>query len=367
MNILIPNLGSTSLKYQIVEMPSEKVIAKGRSERVVDYREALAQIGTAGARIDAIVLKAAHAGPNYRGTFLVDDALIAAMKQFRAAAGIHNTIYLNAISIFQKEMPGVPIICAFEPEFHANRPDHARYYGVPDNWRDEGVIKYGFHGASHQFVAERVAQIVGPKSRLISCHLGGSSSVCAILDGRSIDHTMGFSPQSGLENATRPGDLDVYAVLYMMERHKWSIDDTRQILDKQSGLTGMSGIDGGDVRDLEAAAKAGSKRAELALQTFVYETKKAIGSFAAAMGGVDVITFAGGIGENAVNLRASICEGLDFLGVKLDPAKNASGPTERTLAKDDSKVALWTIQTDEEVIVARRGYRVLSALKAKAS
>ena len=236
MNLLIPNLGSTSLKYQILEMPSETSLAKGRLERVTNYRDAIAQISTAGTPVDAIALKAVHAGPNYRGTFVVDDGVIAALRQFLPAAPAHNAIYLTAIDAFREAMPGVPIVAAFEPEFHATMPEHARLYGVPGAWLEDGVVKYGFHGASHQYIAERVAGLLGRRPKLVSCHLGGSSSMCAIADGRSVDTTMGFSPQSGLENATRHGDLDVFAVLYMMERHNWTCDEVRRQLAKGGGL-----------------------------------------------------------------------------------------------------------------------------------
>ena len=359
MNILIPNLGSTSLKYQILEMPSEKVLGKARVERIANYREAIAQIGTAERRIDAIALKAVHAGPGYRGTFLVNGGVVVAMRQFLAAAAVHNAIYLEAIEAFQQTMPGVPIVAAFEPEFHASMPEYARVYGVPRSWRDEGVIKYGFHGASHQFVAERVAGMLGRQVKLVSCHLGGSSSMCAIDGGRSVDTTMGFSPQSGLENATRCGDLDVFAVLYMMERHGWTIDEVRRQLAQGGGLAGLSGVPGGDVRDLEAAAAQGNQNAELALEVFVHEVRKTIGAFAAVMGGLEAIAFTGGIGENSSRLRAACCQGLEFLGVRLDPAKNEASGGDRTASADDSRVTVLTLATNEELIVARRCYRVL--------
>ena len=228
MNLLIPNLGSTSLKYQILEMPSETVLAKGRLERVANYREAIRQVDAGETPIDVVALKAVHGGPRYRGTFVVDDGVIQALRQFLPAAPAHNAIYLTAIEAFREAMPGIPIVAAFEPEFHATMAEHARLYGVPSFWLDEGVAKYGFHGASHQYVAERVATLLGRHTKLVSCHLGGSSSMCAIADGRSLDTTMGFSPQSGLENATRHGDLDVFAVLYMMERHGWSTEEVRR-------------------------------------------------------------------------------------------------------------------------------------------
>ncbi len=361
MNLLIPNLGSTSLKYQVLEMPSEIVRAKGRVERVRDYREAIAQISAGEGKIDAIVLKAVHAGPQYRGTFLVDEGVVDALRQFLPAAPAHNAIYLTAIEAFRQAMPGVPIVAAFEPEFHATMPDCARLYGVPRSWIDEGVVKYGFHGASHQYIAGRVAEMLGRPVRLISCHLGGSSSLCAIDRGRSIDTTMGFSPQSGLENATRHGDLDVFAVLYMMERHGWGPEEVRRQLATGGGLAGLSGVAGGDVRDLEAAAATGSAEAEQALAVFVYQVKKTLGAYAAAMGGLDAVAFTGGIGENSPRLRAACCAGLEFLGIRVDPERNETGSGDRLVSSDQSGVAVLALSTNEELIVARRAYRLLHA------
>jgi acetate kinase len=360
VNLLIPNLGSTSLKYQILEMPSEKALAKGRLERVTNYRDAIAQISTGGVGIGAVALKAVHAGANYRGTFVVDDGVIAALSQFLPAAPAHNAIYLTAIEAFAGAMPGVPIVAAFEPEFHRTMPEHARLYGVPSEWREEGVEKYGFHGASHQYIAERVAGMLGRRVKMVSCHLGGSSSMCAIDGGRSVDTTMGFSPQSGLENATRHGDLDVFAVLYMMERHGWSVEEVRRQLARTGGLAGLSGIAGGDVRDLESAAESGNREAALALDVFVYQVKKTIGAYAAAMGGIDAVAFTGGIGENSALLRERCCEGLEFLGVKIDPVRNAA-VGDRVVSAEDSRVAVLALATNEEVIVARRAWRCLCA------
>ena len=357
MNLLIPNLGSTSLKYQILEMPSERAIAKGRLERVTNYRDAIAQIATGDTPIHAIALKAVHAGPAYRGTFVVDDGVVAALRQFLPAAPAHNAIYLTAIEAFQQAMPGVPIVAAFEPEFHATMPEYARLYGVPGQWLEDGVAKYGFHGASHQYISERVTAMLGRPVKLVSCHLGGSSSMCAIDRGRSIDTTMGFSPQSGLENATRHGDLDVFAVLYMMERHNWTCDEVRRQLAKGGGLAGLSGVDGGDVRDLEAAS---TDRAALALEVFMYQVKKTIGAYAAAMGGLDAIAFTGGIGENSARLRVSCCAGLEFLGVQIDPARN-EGSGDRAVSPEGALVTVLALATNEELTVARRAYRCLSA------
>lgn len=360
MNLLIPNLGSTSLKYQILEMPSEKPLAKGKLERVSDYRAAISQISMAGTPIDAVALKAVHAGPCYRGTFVVDDSVVAALRQFLPAAPAHNAIYLTAIEAFSEAMPGVPIVAAFEPEFHATMPEHARLYGVPGAWFAEGVAKYGFHGASHQYVAERVAAMLGRKPKLVSCHLGGSSSMCAIDNGRSVDTTMGFSPQSGLENATRHGDLDVFAVLYMMDRHGWDCAEVRRQLATGGGLAGLSGVSGGDLRDIEAAAGAGSRNAQLALQVFAYQVKKTIGAFAAAMGGLEAIAFTGGIGENSARLRTECVAGLEFLGVRLDQARN-EGSGDRTISAEGFPVTVLALSTNEELIVARRAWNCLKS------
>jgi len=362
MNLLIPNLGSTSLKYQILEMPSERVLGRGRFERVRDYGEAIAQIRTSGVPVDAVAFKAVHGGPRYRGTFVIDHGVVRALEEFLPAAPAHNAIYLAAIRAFRESMPGVPLVAAFETEFHCSMPAHARLYGVPAAWRDEGIARYGFHGASHQYVAERCAELLGRDIRLVSCHLGGSSSMCAIDHGRAIDTTMGFSPQSGLENATRHGDLDVFAVLFMMERHGWACGEVRQQLAQTGGLAGLSGIAGGDVRDLEQAAGAGNGRAAEGLQVFTYQVRKTIGAYAAAMGGLDAVAFTGGIGENSARLRAACCQGLEFLGITLDAASNERGNGDRVVSSGPVKVI--ALATNEEIIVARRAYRVLSATLA---
>lgn len=370
MNILVPNLGSTSLKYQILEMPSEKVLAKGRFERVSDYGEAIAGIAMSHVKVDAVAFKAVHAGPKYQGTFVVDDAVMAAQEEFLGAAPAHNAIYLAGMRAFGQALPGVPLVAAFETEYHRTMPEYAVRYGVPADWHDSfGVRRYGFHGASHRFIAERVPQLLGVTAaglRLVSCHLGGSSSMCAVKDGRSIDTTMGFSPQSGLENAARHGDLDAFSVLYMMERNGWTTDEVRQQLSRNAGLAGLSNVPGGDVRDIEKAIAEGSRAARLALDVLVYEVKKYIGAYAAAMGGLDAIAFTGGIGENSARLRAECCAGLAFLGVDLDPAANESGSGDRVLSAASARVKVLALATNEELIVARRAYACLGAQRAAA-
>jgi acetate kinase len=362
VNILVPNLGSTSLKYQILTMPEETVCSRGRFERVSDYRSAIAAIRTGDTAVQAVAFKAVLAGPAYRGTFLIDEGVERGLERFLPASPIHNAIYLQAIRAFREALPGVPLVAAFETEFHATLPAEARCYGVPAEWRTgHGIERNGFHGASHQFIAGRVPEFLGrPVPRLVSCHLGGSSSICAIRDGLSVDTTMGFSPQSGLENATRHGDLDVFAVLCMMDWQGWSTGEVRRQLAHESGLAGLSGIPGGDVRDIARAASEGSPAAALALAVLAHQVRKAIGAYAAVMGGLDAIAFTGGIGENSAALRAACLRGLEFLGVNLDPQTNEQGAGDRLLSPPSAPVALLALATNEELVVARRAWKVLS-------
>lgn len=371
MNILIPNLGSTSLKYQIIEFPSERVLARGRIERIgqnggdaASYREAIERVLDLPQKVDAVGFKAVHAGPDYLGSFRVDDGLLSALRQFEPAAPLHNGIYLSAMETFRELRPDLPLVAVLETGFHRSMPEYASRYGVPSAWVSEyGVRKYGFHGASHRYVSQRVPELIGKPGhglRLVSCHLGGSSSICAIRGGKSIDVTMGFSPQSGLENATRHGDLDAFAVLYMMDRLDLPTSEMRRQLLREGGLAGISGIAGGDVRDIEKAAAAGSAAAQLALDTFAYQIRKTIGAYAAAMGGIDALAFTGGIGENSARLRAMCCDGLRFLGIRLDPVHNVTGEGDRIVSYDGESVTVVVLATNEELIVARETVSALA-------
>jgi acetate kinase len=314
--------------------------------------------------LHAVAFKTVHAGPKYRGTYLIDRDVIAALEEFLPAAPVHNAVYLAGIRAFQEVLPGIPLVAAFETEFHATMPEYAANYGAPSDWRDAGIRRYGFHGASHRYVSERAGELLKIPShslRLVSCHLGGSSSICAIDRGRSIDTTMGFSPQSGLENATRHGDLDVFAVLYMMERNGWTTAQAREQLSRTGGLAGLSGIAGGDVRDLEAAKEQGDAAAGLALEVFGYQVRKTIGAYTAAMDGLDAIAFTGGIGENSASLRQRCCAGLNFLGVELQETSNEWGHGDRVVSSPTSKVVVLALSTNEELIVARRAFALLAA------
>lgn len=363
MNILVANLGSTSVKYRLLEMPAEKVLASGKLERVADYSEAIAQIQNLPEPVEAVAFKTVHGGPNYRGTHLIDEGLLSALEEYEMAAPLHNRIYIDGIRAFQKAMPGTPLVAAFETEFHRTRLDHNARYGIPSEWTEKyGIFRYGFHGASHQWVSERAASLLntGPSSlRVVSCHLGGSSSVCAIRGGLSIDCSMGFSPQSGLENATRHGDLDAYALIYLQRKLDISVDEIERRLLREGGLAGLSGIEGGDMRDIVQAAESGDTDASRAFDQFTYQVKKYIGAYAAAMEGVDVVAFTGGIGENRFRVRSMVCLGLAFLGIEIDESLNVMEGGDRVISTPSSNAKVLVIEANEELIVARRASLVL--------
>ncbi len=395
MRVLIPNLGSTSLKYQLIEMSAERVLARGKMERIgsndsriahwdsrtgekksvhalADHRAAIERlrellgVGSAGGdRIAAVGFKTVHGGPAFCGSFLVNEELLAAMKDFLLPAPVHNSVYLEALAIFGEVLPQTPRVAVFETGFHATLPQRAFLYGVPYEWYEKyGVRRYGFHGASHRFVSQRVPQILnrnaGEGLRLVSCHLGGSSSIAAVRDGQSVDTSMGFSAQAGIEHATRCGDLDAFIIPFMVRQAGLTLEQACEGVTKQGGLLGISGV-GSDLRDLEEAAAKGNRRASAAIDVMIYQVKKTIGAYAAAMGGLDAVAFAGGIGENGWHVRQEVCRGLEFLGVRLDEQRNrAAGSGDRVLSKSDSPAAVLVIYTNEEIIVARETLRVIT-------
>jgi len=393
MNVLVPNLGSTSLKYQLLDMTTERVVARGKIERigsadaivaatsgsgevsqtttaVPDHRAAVQLLRDHLEReghvaIDAVGFKAVIGGPRYRGTFLVDDDLLAAMREFLPVAPVHNAVYIAAMEIFREVLPKVPMVAVFEPGFHATMPDRAAVYGVPYDWFEtHGVRRYGFHGSSHRYVGGRMPELVGRPAaelRIVSCHLGGSSSICAIDRGQSVDCSFGFSPQSGVDHAARSGELDPFAVFYVMEKLGLTETQVRDQLTKKGGLFGISGVSS-DLRDIEAAADQGNARAALAVETLAYEVKKYIGAYAAAMGGLDAVAFAGGIGENSSRVRGLVCQGLEFLGVSLDTAANGQRqPNDRLISTASSRVAVGIVFTNEEIVVARESVKLLKS------
>jgi acetate kinase len=335
LKVLIPNIGSTSFKYRLIEVPGDRVLAEGRIERIgqpggecPDYPTALRKCiatlcgeGKPLARlqeIEAVGFKAVHAG-SFARPQIIDASFLDAMSRFNFLAPAHNPPYLVAIDAFRAELPGVPLVAVPEPNTWRFLDEAATTYAVPYAWRTEhGIRRYGFHGASHRAASEfTLAALGASKLRHISCHLGGSSSVGAFRDGVGIDVSMGASPQSGLPQNNRVGDVDVFAVLYMMKQLGLGPDEMASLLGSKAGLAGVSGTSG-DVRDLEQAAAAGDARSRLALDLFVRSVRHYLGAFLLELGGVDVITFSGGIGENSAAIRSAILSGLGELGIVLD-------------------------------------------------
>jgi acetate kinase len=393
MKVLVTNVGSTSLKYRLYEFPQETLLAVGRVERIgtkkgtaswmhgdftgeqeqsfSTHREAIEFILDRlreyplhdVAELDCVAFKTVIA-KKYVGCEILNDDVLQAMEDFVFLAPAHNPPYINAIRLFRQLLPPTPLIGLFEPAFHLTMPDYAQVYPLPKEWRENYAIRrYGFHGASHRYVSERIPQLMGREKnelRVISCHLGGSSSLCAIQGGKSIDTSMGFTPQTGVFHATRVGELDPYVALFMMQEKGLSIDQVNTILTKESGFLGLSGVSE-DLRDIEAAIDDGNDQARLAFQSFCYGVKKYIGSYFAILGGLDAVAFAGGIGEKGVRVRAEICRGLEHLGIHMDGGKNNRCKGEETeISPNDSPAAVWVVPTNEELIVARAAFEKLS-------
>jgi acetate kinase len=290
----------------------------------------------------------------------VTPTLLAAMEEMNSVAPAHNPPYIKAMRLLAEKLPGIPLVASFETGFHQTQSDANRYYAVPYEWAEHGLIRrYGFHGASHRYIAERTAELLGPGLRVISCHLGGWSSICAIRDGKSVATSMGFSPQSGLPQNNRVGDFDPFALPVIMKQTDKSLDEVLAILQNQSGLLGLSGVSG-DLRDVDAAAKTGNLRAQLALDVYAASVRHYLGAYLVELGGTDVIVFTGGIGENQPEFRATVCRNLSELGIVLDAETNAAAKGEAKLSAAASRVQVWTIPTNEELVVARQAAKLLS-------
>ncbi len=383
MKCLVPNIGSTSFKFRVLDMPSEAVLAQGRVERIgqpggecADYPAAIhkciSEIAGPGkslanlCEIGAVGFKAVHAGP-LNAPQLIGDEFLAALEEFCFFAPAHNPPYIAAIKAFQQELPGVPLVAVMEPFPYRFMDEASTTYAVPYEWRTAyGIRRYGFHGASHRSASEHAREQLGRDDlRHISCHLGGSSSVAAFRDGVAIDTSFGTSPQSGLPQSNRVGDIDPFAVLQMMKKLKLDPDQMATLLGSKSGLAGISGTCG-DIRDLMAAAATGDHCSQLALDVFVYAIRHYLGAFMLELGGVDAITFSGGIGENSSEIRAGVLRNLSGFGVELDQNKNETLKGEGSISTDGSKVKVLVVPANEEIVVARETVAVVERAKAAA-
>jgi acetate kinase len=370
MKVLVANIGSTSFKYSLLGMPEGTLLGKGRVERIgrpggdcptyaaaIDRcLEAVVGDGKPLASLKdlaAVGFKAVHAGA-LTGARLVNEEVLQAMEEVSFLAPAHNPPYMAAMRAFAVTVPEVPLVALFETAFFDQVPEAATTYALPFRWREQYQIRrYGFHGASHRFTGERAQELcLRPNLRHISCHLGGSSSLAALRGGVAIDCSFGMSPQSGLPQNNRAGDVDVFAVFYLMKKTGAGVDEMARLLASESGLAGISGLSG-DVRDLSEAAAAGNRRAQLALDVYVYQIRRYLGAFLLELGGLDILTFSGGIGENDSWIRSGICMGLENFGVQLDRSKNGSVSGETRISEGHSAVEVWVIPTNEEWIVAR--------------
>ena len=389
MNILVINAGSSSLKYQLLNPETQQVLAKGLCERIgIDgkftykpegkqavkeadvamptHSEAIQAVLNALVdpangvissmkEIDAVGHRVVHGGEKFAKSVLITDEVMAAIEECNPLAPLHNPANIIGIKACQALMPNTLMVAVFDTAFHQTMPPVAYTYALPyEYYTQDKVRRYGFHGTSHKYVAGRAAAMLGKpveELKLISCHLGNGSSVTAIDGGKSVDTSMGFTPLAGLPMGTRSGDLDAGILEYLMNKHGYSIDEMLNILNKKSGVLGISGVSS-DFRDLEDAAPKGNQRAQLALDSFSYNVKKLIGAYAAAMGGVDAIIFTAGVGENGPETRANSVSGLEYMGVKLDAEKNKVRGKEADVSADDAKVRVLVIPTNEELMIA---------------
>ncbi len=391
MKILVANLGSTSLKWRLFDFSNgnERLLHKGGLERVTDYPKAIeeclctlkgAGLITGERDLAAVGFKTVMA-KGMSGCVRADERALGAMEAYNGLAPAHNPAYISGIRLFANRLPGVPLIGLFETAFYQFAPEAMMRYAVPDSWHDIGVRRWGFHGASHKFIAERSAELLGrddvvrrvqnlyvdggqspvrkPHLRVISCHLGGSSSITGIRNGVAIGNSLGMSPQSGLPHNNRVGDLDSAAIPYAVKTLGITIEEAQRQLTKESGLQGLSGVSN-DVREIEAAAEQGNAKARLALDVFVASARHWIGSYFFELNGADALVFTAGIGENRPATRAAICANLDQLGIALDPAKNSAVKArEELISVPNSNVQVWVMPTNEELVVARETKRFL--------
>lgn len=395
MNVLVMNCGSSSLKYQLIDSDTEAVLAKGLCERITidgvlkhtpagretvvmesampDHKAAVKLVieqltdpvnGVISSlsEIDAVGHRVVHGGEKFASSFLITDEVIAAIEACNDLAPLHNPANLIGIHACRNLMPDVPMVAVFDTAFHQTMPAKAYMYGLPyDYYEKYKMRKYGFHGTSHSFVAHRTAEIMGrdiKDTKIIVCHLGNGASICAVDKGQSVDTTMGLTPLEGLVMGTRSGSVDPAILAYVAKKENKSIDQVIDIMNKKSGMLGISGVSS-DFRDLEKGMQEGNERCKLALEIFSYKVACYIGAYAAAMNGVDAISFTAGIGENNVFVRRQVMEQLGYLGISIDEEGNSRRGDEALISTADSKVLVYTVPTNEELAIARETVALL--------
>ncbi len=398
MKILVLNSGSSSVKYKLIDTTSDKTLAEGGVEKIglddgflkfkrQDGSKAIVELGLTDHKgsiqailknltdvkegcissfkeIDAVGHRVVHGGEKFNKSVLIDDDVIAKIKECYDIAPLHNPANMTGIEAITTLMPDVPQVGVFDTAFHQTMPAKSYMYALPYKYyAEDGIRRYGFHGTSHRYVSQRVCQFLDvdiTKQRIITCHIGNGGSITAVKFGKSIDTSMGLTPTEGLMMGTRVGDIDPGALTYLMNKHNLSANDIQNIINKESGVAGVSEISS-DMREIEAADKAGNERAQLALAMYEQRIIKYVGAYAAEMGGVDIIVFTGGVGENQTGVRENVCAPLAFMGVEINTALNDKiRGTETVISTDNSKVKVVVIPTDEELMIARDSEAILS-------
>lgn len=399
MKVLVVNAGSSSLKYQLFDTSDYTVKAKGICERigeamgVLDHKnlvkgtrtqkdmkiathtdavriviDALTdpEVGVISdmSEIEAVGHRIVHGGFYFSKSMLLNDEVLSKLELCHDFAPLHTGAHLQGIRGCLSVMPGVPQVLVFDTAFHQTMPAKSYIYALPyEYYEKDKVRRYGFHGTSHKYVTKRAIELMGRKDiKLVNCHLGNGSSLSAVKDGKCQDTSMGLTPLAGVPMGTRSGDIDPAVVQFVMNKYGMSADECLNMLNKKSGVLALSGVSS-DFRDIENGAEEGNENCALALDKFAYEVRKYIGSYAAALGGLDCLVFTAGVGENSASMRARICEGLEFLGVKLDPEKNNTRGKEAIISADDSKVTVWVIPTNEELMIAQDTAALVNAAK----
>ena len=395
MKILVLNCGSSSLKYQLINMETEEVLASGKYERIGED-EAFITHKVNGQKIEikhpaktheeavdftlkqlinpeykvidsldeisAIGHRLVHGGEKINKSVIITDEVVEVLKECIDLAPLHNPAGIIGIEACKKVMPGKPMVGVFDTAFHQTMPKERYIYPIPyEYYKKYGIRKYGFHGTSHMYVSQRLAEIVGKdisELKIVTCHLGQGSSICAVEGGKSVDTSMGLTPLAGIPMVTRSGDLDPSVVTFLMKKEGWTAEEAENVLNKKSGVQGISGL-APDFREIEAASYGDDERAAIAIEKFKYEIASYVAKYAVAMNGVDYIVFTGGVGENQINIRRGICEKLEFMGVKVDIDANNMRGEEKEISTPDSKIKVYVVPTNEELMIAKETERLV--------